>query len=163
MKIEFSFQRREMLLFLDVTCKPAIDSLVDWWMDWSIDWLIDWLTDWPTDWLIDRLTDWLVDWLIDWLIGRITCFSSWSTLEAVILCSIYNQSANLTNHDPGTRMNSFRWNDDGDKPLWSGLLVQNIGRIVTDVTKVSNLAQSFLSTYWLILEGVPVTNGPNYR
>ena len=43
------------------------------------------------------------------------------------------------------------------------LLVQNIGRIVTDVTKVSNLAQSFLSTYRLILEGVPVTNGPNYR
>ena len=45
----------------------------------------------------------------------------------------------------------------------SGLLVQNIGRIVTDVIKVSNLAQSFLSTYRLILEGVPVTNGPNYR
>ena len=41
--------------------------------------------------------------------------------------------------------------------------MQNIGRIVTDVTKVSNLAQSFLSTYRLILEGVPVTNGPNYR
>ena len=32
-----------------------------------------------------------------------------------------------------------------------------------DVTKVSNLAQSFLSTYRLILEGVPVTNGSNYR
>ena len=47
--------------------------------------------------------------------------------------------------------------------LQSGLLVQNIGRIVTDVTKVSNLAQSFLSTYRLILEGVPVTNGPNYK
>ena len=47
--------------------------------------------------------------------------------------------------------------------LQSGLLVQNIGRIVTDVTKVSNLAQSFLSTCRLILEGVPVTNGPNYR
>ena len=36
---------------------------------------------------------------------------------------------------------------------WLGLLlvrsvlVQNIGRIVTDVTKVSNLTQSFLSTY----------------
>ena len=34
---------------------------------------------------------------------------------------------------------------------------------VTDVTKASNLAQSFLSTCQLILEGVPVTNGPNYR
>ena len=42
-------------------------------------------------------------------------------------------------------------------------LSANIGRIVTDVTTVSNLAQSFLSTYRLILEGVPVTNGPNYR
>ena len=41
--------------------------------------------------------------------------------------------------------------------------MQNIGRIVTDVTKVSNLAQSFLSTCRLMLEGVPVTNGPNYR
>ena len=47
--------------------------------------------------------------------------------------------------------------------IQSGLLVQNIGRIVTDVTKVSNLAHSFLSTYRLILEGVPVTNGANYR
>ena len=37
--------------------------------------------------------------------------------------------------------------------------MQNIGRIVTDVAKASNLAQSFLSTYRLILEGVPVTNG----
>ena len=42
-------------------------------------------------------------------------------------------------------------------------LSENIGRIVTDVTKVSNLAQSFLSTHRLILEGVPVTNCPNYR
>ena len=41
--------------------------------------------------------------------------------------------------------------------------MQNIGQIVTDVTKVSNLAQSFLSTCRLILEGVPITNGPNYR
>ena len=41
--------------------------------------------------------------------------------------------------------------------------MQNIGQVVTDVTKVSNLAQSFLSTCRLILEGVPVTNGPNYR
>ena len=40
--------------------------------------------------------------------------------------------------------------------------MHNIGRIVTDVKKVSNLAQSFLSSYRLILEGVPVTNGPNY-
>ena len=41
--------------------------------------------------------------------------------------------------------------------------MQNIGRIVTEVTKVSNLAQSFLSTCRIILEGVPVTNGPNVR
>ena len=41
--------------------------------------------------------------------------------------------------------------------------MQNIARIVTDVTKVSNLAENFLSTCQLILEGVPVTNGPNYR
>ena len=47
--------------------------------------------------------------------------------------------------------------------LQSGLLVQNVGWIVTDVTKVSNLAQSFLCTCRLILKGVPVTNGPNYR
>ena len=41
--------------------------------------------------------------------------------------------------------------------------MQNIGQIVTEVTKVSNLAESFLSTCRFILEGVPVTNGPNYR
>ena len=88
MKIEFSSQRREMLLFL-ITNMAAVTSranqqlthwLIDWWMDlsidwlndwlidWLTDWLIDWLTDWPTDWLIDWLMDWLVDWWIDWLI-----------------------------------------------------------------------------------------------
>ena len=52
---------------------------------------------------------------------------------------------------------------DEPEPSYSGLLVQNIGRIVTEVTKVSNFAESFLSTCPLILEGVPVTNWPNYR
>ena len=139
MKIEFSSQRREMLLFL-ITNMAAVTSranqqlthwLIDWWMDlsidwlndwlidWLTDWLIDWLTDWPTDWLIDWLMDWLMDGWIDWLIGRIICFSSWSTLEAVILCSIYSQSANLTNHDPGTWLHWFRWNDDAHEPLGS--------------------------------------------
>ena len=41
------------------------------------------------------------------------------------------------------------------RELLSGLLVQNIGRVVTDVTKVSHLAQSFFSTCHLILEGCP--------
>ena len=143
MKIEFSSQRREMLLFLTANIATVtslanqqlihllIDGLIDRSIDWLINCLIDWLIDWLADWLTDRQTDWLIDWwigwlidgwidwLIDWLIGRIICFSSWSTLEAVILCSIYSQSANLTNHDPGTWLHWFRWNDDAHEPLGS--------------------------------------------
>ena len=147
MKIEFSSQRREMLLFLTANIATVtslanhqlihllidglIDRLIDWLINWLIDWLINWLADWLTDrlidWLMDGwmdgwmdgLIDWLIDWLIGWLIGRITCFSSWSTLEAVILCSISSQSANLTNHDPGTWLHWFRWNEDAHEPLGS--------------------------------------------
>ena len=41
--------------------------------------------------------------------------------------------------------------------------MQNMVRIVTDVTKCEILHRASLPSYLLILKGVPFTNGSNYR
>ena len=63
-----------------------------------------------------------------------------------------------TNFRVRIRVSISRWIFE----LSSGLLVQNMGRIVTDVTKESNFAQSLLGTCWLIMQGVLFKNGSKY-